>query len=448
VDDACDRFEMAWKAGLRPRIEDYLGDTPDPARSTLLDGLLALDLIYRRRQGEQPAFDEYQVRFPESVDLLRAVLSRDQSFLLKNMANNHACSRARVARPDGLSDPDGTLRFQPGKESQADGLPEVAGYEILAKLAHGGMGVVYRARQRRLNRFVALKMIRAGIDARPGEQERFRVEAEAVARMRHTNILQIYEIGEAGGLPFVALELLEGGRLADRLAGTPQPARQAAELMVTLARAIHAAHQAGIVDRDLKPSNVLFDRDGTPKIVDFGLAKRLEQEDGQTLSGQVVGTPSYMAPEQAQGRTKEIGPAADVYALGAVLYESLTGRPPFKATTPMQTVMQVIQDDPAPPSRVLSRVPRDLETICLKCLATRVRLLRTPPGRGPLPSPFPRASPRLKPTPARATSARSCCESQRWRWWERCSSSHWSTRRMKWPDAHRPSKPAQPTWSV
>ena len=230
------------------------------------------------------------------------------------------------------------------------------------------MGVVYQARQRQLKRLVALKMIRAGLQARPKDLDRFRLEAEAVARLHHANIVQIYDIGEAAGLPFVALELLEGGSLADRLAGTPQPGRQAAELMVTLARAMHTAHQAGIVHRDLKPSNVLFDRDGTPKIVDFGLAKHLEVQHGHTETGQIMGTPSYMAPNR-RGQTREISPAADVYALGAILYEMLTGRPPLKGTTPAETVWQVIHEEPVPPSRLLSRVPRNLETICLKCLA-------------------------------------------------------------------------------
>ena len=161
--------------------------------------------------------------------------------------------------------------------------PEIADYDILAELGRGGMGVIYQARQLQLNRLVALKMIRAGLQAKPEDLDRFRIEAEAVARLHHVNIVQIHDIGEVAGLPFVALELLEGGSLADRLAGTPQQGRQAADLMVPLARAIHAAHQAGIVHRDLKPSNILFDRDGTPKIVDFGLAKRLEVEDGQAL---------------------------------------------------------------------------------------------------------------------------------------------------------------------
>jgi serine/threonine protein kinase/lipoprotein NlpI len=247
-------------------------------------------------------------------------------------------------------------------------LPEVDGYEILAEIGHGGMGVVYKAHQHRLSRFVALKMIRAGSLAKPEDLARFRIEAEAVAKQRHPNIIQIFDIGEVGGLPFVALELLEGGSLDTFLAGTPQPGDASAKLSATLARAIHAAHQAGIIHRDLKPSNVMFGSDGTPKITDFGLAKRLEEE-GYTETGQVLGSPSYIPPEQAQGRAKEVGPAADVYALGAILYEMLTGRPPFKGTTPVETVMQVLNEDPVPPSHLQSLVPRDLETICLKCLA-------------------------------------------------------------------------------
>ena len=191
------------------------------------------------------------------------------------------------------------------------------------------MGIVYKARQLGLNRLVAIKMIIGGSQVRTAHLARFRVEAEAVARLRHPNILQIYDIGEVDGLPFVSLELLEGGDLDDRLAGTPQPGRSGAELMATLARAVDAAHKAGIIHRDLKPTNILFTEDGIPKITDFGLAKRLESDSRQTETGQIMGTPSYMAPEQASGNTKDVGPAADVYALGAILYEMLTGRPPF-----------------------------------------------------------------------------------------------------------------------
>jgi tetratricopeptide (TPR) repeat protein len=255
----------------------------------------------------------------------------------------------------------------PGATTPAD-WPTIAGYDLLERLGEGGMGVVYKARHRGLNRLVALKMIRGGSQARAEHFSRFRVEAEAVARLRHPNIIQIYDIGEAGGLPFVALELLEGGSLDDRLAGTPQPGRETAELMITLAWAVHVAHQAGIVHRDLKPSNVLYTSDGILKVTDFGLAKRIDSDEGQTESGQIMGSPSYMAPEQALGHSRDVGPAADVYALGAILYDMLTGRPPFKGETPMETIRQVIDDDPVPPSRLVPKVARDVETICLKCL--------------------------------------------------------------------------------
>ncbi len=246
--------------------------------------------------------------------------------------------------------------------------PTIPGYELVSKLGEGGMGVVFLARQTGLNRLVAVKMIRGGSQARPEHFSRFRIEAEAVAQLRHPNIVQIHDIGEVDGLPYFSLELLEGGSLDDRLAGTPQPSRQAAELVATLARAIGLAHAAGIIHRDLKPSNVLYSADGVPKITDFGLAKRMESDSRQTESGAIMGSPSYMAPEQARGLAKDVGPAADIYALGAILYEMLTGRPPFKGETPIETVRQVIDDEVVPPSRLVPKVARDLETICLKCL--------------------------------------------------------------------------------
>jgi eukaryotic-like serine/threonine-protein kinase len=270
----------------------------------------------------------------------------------------------RTASADGADPGPAQLKRKPAPVDW----PNIPGYEILQRLGEGGMGVVYKARHRGLKRLVALKMIRGGKQARADHLSRFRVEAEAVARLRHPHIIQIYDIGEAAGLPFVALELLDGGGLEDHLAGTPQPANQAAELMVTLARAVHVAHQAGIVHRDLKPTNVLYSSDGVPKITDFGLAKRIDSDDGHTESGQIMGSPSYMAPEQARGDSRNVKSPADVYALGAILYEMLTGRPPFKGETPMETVRQVLDDDPVTPSRLVPRVPRDLETICLKSM--------------------------------------------------------------------------------
>jgi WD40 repeat protein len=247
----------------------------------------------------------------------------------------------------------------------------VPGYEVLAEVGRGGMGVVYKARHRGLGRAVALKMILAGAGAGPDERGRFRTEAEAVARLQHPNIVQVHDAGEHEGRPYLALELVEGGSLKDALDGTPQPARRAAELVETLARAIHHAHQKGIVHRDLKPANVLLTADGSPKLTDFGLAKLVAGPAGAagpTRSGAVVGTPSYMAPEQAAGRAGQVGPAADVYALGALMYELLTGRPPFRAAAPLDTLLQVLHDEPVPVRRLQPKVPRDLETVCHKCL--------------------------------------------------------------------------------
>jgi serine/threonine-protein kinase len=247
-------------------------------------------------------------------------------------------------------------------------LPTVPGYEIVGLLGRGGMGVVYRARQVKLNRLVALKMILAGGHASAADLARFRTEAEAIARLRHPHIVQIYEVGEHEGKPYFSLEFCEGGGLEQKLDGTPWAPAQAAALVEVLATAMQAAHQAHVIHRDLKPANVLFTTDGTPKVTDFGLAKKLDASVKPTVSGAIVGTPSYMAPEQAAGRGKEAGPAADVYALGAILYELLTGRPPFRAETPLDTVLQVIRDEPVPPRQLQSKTPRDLDTICLKCL--------------------------------------------------------------------------------
>jgi serine/threonine protein kinase/WD40 repeat protein len=250
-----------------------------------------------------------------------------------------------------------------------EGYPAVPGYEVLGELGRGGMGVVYQARQVGLDRLVALKVVLAGAHADADDLARFRREAEAIARLHHPNVVTIYEAGEHHGLPYLAMELCPAGSLVRRLADGPLAPRQAATWTAALARGVHAAHQAGIIHRDLKPANVLLTADGTPKVTDFGLAKKLDASTALTRSGDILGTPSYMAPEQAGGRTLEVGPASDVYALGAVLYACLTARPPFHAATPMDTILQVLADPPVPPSRLRRQVPAALEAICLKCLA-------------------------------------------------------------------------------
>jgi serine/threonine-protein kinase len=261
-------------------------------------------------------------------------------------------------------------------------MPEIPGYEMLAVLDEGGMGTVYLARQPKLQRQVAVKMVRAGRLARADQLERFRAEAEAVARLRHANIIQIYEVGEWQGQPYFSMEYVAGGNLAGRLARGPIPPREAAELLRTLAQAVHHAHAHGVVHRDLKPANVLLRRKpaGTggdndpnpgegclePLVGDFGLAKLLDGE-GPTRTGVVLGTPQYLAPEQAEGR--DVGPPTDVHALGGILYEMLAGRPPFLGANTLEVLDQVRGTDPVPPSRVRQRVPAELEAICLKCLA-------------------------------------------------------------------------------
>jgi WD40 repeat protein len=260
-----------------------------------------------------------------------------------------------------------TLPCQPAAPAIVDGGPRVPGYEIEGEVGRGGMGIVYRARHRTLGRTVALKMMLAGAHAAEGDRARFRSEATAIARLNHPNIVQIHEVGEHGGIPYLALEFCDGGSLEQKLRGTPLPPGEAARLIAALARGVATAHEKGVIHRDLKPANVLLTADGTPKLTDFGLAKDMSS-DGRTASGAVVGTPSYMAPEQAAARRAEVGPGADVYALGAILYECLTGRAPFKGPTPMDTLLQVMHEEPVPPSHLQPAVPRDLGTVCLKCL--------------------------------------------------------------------------------
>jgi tetratricopeptide (TPR) repeat protein/tRNA A-37 threonylcarbamoyl transferase component Bud32 len=246
--------------------------------------------------------------------------------------------------------------------------PTVPGYEILEELGRGGMGVVYKARQLRLNRLVALKMILAGEYAGTDAVERFLAEARMVARVRHPNVVQIHAIGDFEGRPYVELEYVEGGSLGSRLDGTPWPPRAAARLVESLASALAEAHREGIVHRDLKPANILITDDGTPKITDFGLAKSSERDLGLTRTDSILGSPCYMAPEQAEGHARDVGPTADIYALGANLYELLTGRPPFVGPSVLATLELVKDAEPVPPSQLQPGVAPDLETICLKCL--------------------------------------------------------------------------------
>jgi hypothetical protein len=358
IDAACDRFEAAWETaltgGTRPNLEDYLDAVTPTERGRLLLELVLLELHYRGKAGEQATAEDYLARFP--------LLSRDRLHRKIRRAQHAAWASS-------LGEVPGTVVERSCQVPPESAAPPVAvpGYEVLGVLGRGGMGVVYKARQAALGRVVALKMILHADHAGPAERQRFRREAEALGRLQQPHIVQVFDVGECQDLPYFSMEYCAGGSLADQLDGTPWEPRRAAALVRTLAETMQAAHQAQVVHRDLKPANVLLDAEGQPKITDFGLAKKLDERP-RTQTGAILGTPNYMAPEQAQGKTREVGPAADVYALGAILYELLTGRPPFQAATPLDTVLRVIGEEAVPVRRLQPKTPRDLETVCHKCL--------------------------------------------------------------------------------
>ncbi|MDB5384870.1 MAG: pknB 3 [Planctomycetaceae bacterium] len=294
----------------------------------------------------------------------------DDPELLRDVRERFQQCRSLQAEIDAIFPTSGALPpgAVGGSRQPAAELPQIPGYEVEAEVGHGGMGVVYKARHLKLDRLVAIKMLLAGAYASPSEIEQFLREARAIANLCHTNIVQVFDVGEFEGRPYFTMELLESGNLAQKSAGAPQPAPAAATLVAVLAQAVQFAHQHGIVHRDLKPANILLSEDGTPKISDFGLARQVAADADLTLTGMLIGTPSYMAPEQSRGSSDAVAPAVDIYALGALLYEMLTGRPPFRADSAAETARQVIEEEPAPPSRLNAKVPLDLETICLKCL--------------------------------------------------------------------------------
>jgi eukaryotic-like serine/threonine-protein kinase len=344
-----------WKSGTPQPLRAYLERRPELiGRPVVVVELINQEVILRQMLGERPQPADYLAEFPELTESL------------ERLFEVHALTFDTVQLPQGTMA--GSAFVRPHTTRPAAGrLPEIPGYEIERFLGRGGMGIVYLARHQGLNRRVALKLLQESSQDDPGLVARFRREAEAAARCQHPNLVQIHDVGEHAGEHYLALEYVSGGHLGRALAGAPQPPRKAAELVETLARAIDHAHAQGVIHRDLKPANVLLTADGQPKITDFGLAK-LRDGSTNTEVGTVLGTLAYMAPEQVQARSGEIGPRTDIHALGAILYEALTGRPPYRAETPERILHAILAEEVVPPSVRQPGVPRDLEAICLKCL--------------------------------------------------------------------------------
>ena len=330
-----------------PPIEPQPTDDRDERLLELLEQLLS-----QQRLGQTPDVEALARKNTDVADELRQLWAT-------------MC----VAELAADSPSDATVDSGPTNTAAALTLPRSVGdYELLEELGRGGMGVVYKARQKSLDRVVAVKMLLGGEMASADDQARFQAEAEAAARLDHPGIVPVFEVGEFEGWAFFSMKLIEGRTLAERLQDGPLPPREAAELLAKVSRAIHYAHQRGVLHRDVKPSNILIDESGEPHVMDFGLAKRLSGDASLTRTGAILGTPSYMSPEQAAGSRGSVGPVSDVYSLGTVLYAMLTGRPAFQAASPVDTLLMVLEQDPLPPHLINARADRDLEMIALRCL--------------------------------------------------------------------------------
>ena len=365
--------------GERPGVEAHVQCCPRCqevlTKLTPLEGALARSAVIPQRKNESGTL--FAVA-PADTALPRESCDADQPVSARARNTGNTADQDRddsVLCGRGVDATDSTSKSFKSGEPTSDGVPvlgTVGDYELLEEIGRGGMGVVYRARQRTLNRIVALKMIVGGQLASDKQVQRFRAEAQAAAHLDHPGIVPIFEVGECDGRLFYSMGYVVGPTLQNRLRDQPLLPREAAELVRKIAEAVSYAHGRQVVHRDLKPANILVDEAGQPKVTDFGLAKRLDVESGLTLSGQIMGTPSYMAPEQAAGRNKHVGPAADIYALGGVLYALLTGKPPFRAATVHETIRLLREDEPVRPRLLNPAIDRDLETICLKCLEKSV----------------------------------------------------------------------------
>jgi serine/threonine-protein kinase len=358
---ACAELVARLRAGTPCHAETFLGAIPElSSHEDLALELVYTEFVVREELGQNPSPLEWFTRFPQWRHRLERIFQADLLF--------HESGQVQPSTAPLWDRKCGETKIEIKHQDRW-----LDHYEVLERIGRGGMGIVYKARQFPLNRIVALKMIRMGDDATPEAVARFKGEAEKLASLHHPNIVQIYAVGEWEGLPCFSMEYIDGGNLSQKIGGRPQPARQSAQWMEAVARAVHYSHEQGLVHRDLKPGNIVLTVDGVPKITDFGLAKRVDGDTNLTLSGVVVGTVRYCAPESAAGRVKDIGPLSDVYSLGAILYELLTGQAPFKAETHHETLQLVQTHDPVRPRVHNPAVDRELEAVCLKCLEKRPR---------------------------------------------------------------------------
>ena len=362
LDDLIRRLEEAWRTGGDANLAQFVPAADHPMHDAALVALIKVDQELRWQRGDQKSLQQYVAEWPE-LQLQTETIAELQA----------AEDELRVEITTSRSAADGvaaTQDFVPPPENPApqDVIHYFGDYELLKELGRGGMGVVYKAGQLSLNRLVAVKMILSGQLASPERVARFHREAEAAANLKHPHIVAIHEVGEHNGQHYFSMDFIEGRSLSEIARERLLLPRTAARYVEQVAEAIHYAHQQGTLHRDLKPANILIDAADEPHVTDFGVAKRIEGDSDLTASGEILGTPNYMPPEQAAGRQQEVGPTSDVYSLGATLYDLLTGRPPFRAATPTATLLQVLHSEPVSPRMLNPALDRDLETICLKCL--------------------------------------------------------------------------------
>ena len=348
-----------------------------PNRSELLSQITA-EYLQVMEAGGTPDRESLLIQYPDLREDLRAFFDN------QDHADNFASPPSEAAKLPPIAPTEEATLLHPPADAEKATIPpgprfddavavrnqlrDFGDYELIEEIARGGMGVVFKARQLTLNRIVALKMILTGELAGEQDVKRFHAEAEAAAQLDHPGIVPIFEVGDHDGQHYFSMAFIEGSSLADKLKDGPLPPKQAAEQVKKISEAVAYAHQKGVIHRDLKPGNVLLDSNGQPKVTDFGLAKRVETDSGLTATGQILGTPSYMPPEQAHGNTEAVTESVDVYSLGALLYALLSGRPPFQADNNLDTLLQVLEKDPVPLRLLNPKIDSDLETICLKCL--------------------------------------------------------------------------------